>query len=325
MPNQGKVILVTGSSSGFGDLSVRTLAKAGHRVFATMRDIRSRNREPAVKLSEWAQQEGFALEVVELDVLDDTSVGDAVKTVVASAGRIDVVVNNAGAGAVGPIEAFSMEQIKALFDLNAFGPLRVNKAVLPLMRKQRSGLIIHVTSTLGRILPRRGGLYPATKWAVEGLAESLRYQVEPFGIDVVILEPGSFPTPAMSKAMIASDDGITEEYAKAEAKTPRRVSPPGSDYRLPDPQDVADAVEHIVALPAGQRPLRVVAGPVFTEGVAEFNALYERARDSLAEWLKRPDQAITWSRQSGREVNVIFTATASEPSPKTNREKGSVV
>jgi NAD(P)-dependent dehydrogenase (short-subunit alcohol dehydrogenase family) len=301
MLEEAKVVLVTGSSSGFGDLSVRTLAKVGHRVFATMREIDSRNREPAVKLDEWAKQEGVALEVVELDVLDHASVGNAVETIVASAGRIDVVVNNAGAGAVGPIEAFSMEQIKALFDLNVFGPLRVNKAVLPLMRKQRSGLIIHVTSTLGRILPRRGGLYPATKWAVEGLAESLRYQVERFGIDVVILEPGSFPTPAMGKAMIASEEGITEEYAEAEAKVPRRSSPPGPDYRLPDPQDVADAVEHIVALPAGQRPLRVVAGPVFTKGVDEFNAMYERARDGLAEWLKRPDQTITWSRPSDTE------------------------
>jgi NAD(P)-dependent dehydrogenase (short-subunit alcohol dehydrogenase family) len=221
----------------------------------------------------------------------------AVEAAIGSAGRIDVVVNNAGAGAVGPIEAFSIDQIKGLFDLNAFGPLRVNKAVLPLMRKQGSGLIIHVTSTLGRILPRTGGLYPATKWAVEGLAESLRYQVEPFGVDVVILEPGSFPTPAMTKAMIASDEAVTAEYAAVASPVQRRAAEPSRDYKPPDPQDIADAVKKVVDLPAGQRPLRVVVGPVFTEGVDEFNAFYERARDRLAESLKRPDQAITWGRR----------------------------
>lgn len=297
MTNDQQVILVTGSSSGFGDLIVRTLALVGHHVFATMRDVGDRNLEPSIRLAKWAKEQRVRLEIVELDVTDDASVKAAVGAVVASAGRIDVVVNNAGAGAVGPIEAFSMDQIKAVFDLNAFGPLRVNKAVLPMMRKQRSGLIIHVTSTLGRILPRTGGLYPATKWAVEGLAESMHYQVRPFGIDVVILEPGSFPTPAMTKAVVASDDHITAEYAAAGSRVQRQSPDPGSDYKLPDPQDIADAVKGLVALPAGQRPLRMVVGPVFTEGVEEFNALYERARDRLAESLERPDQAITWRRR----------------------------
>jgi NAD(P)-dependent dehydrogenase (short-subunit alcohol dehydrogenase family) len=295
MIDGSKAVLVTGSSSGFGDLIARTLARQGHHVFASMRDIQDRNREPAAELAQWAQREGVAIEVIELDVLDDKSVAEAVERAEASAGRIDVVVNNAGAGAVGPIEAFSIEQIQALFDLNALGPMRVNKAVLPLMRRRRSGLIIHVTSTLGRILPRSGGLYPATKWAVEGLAESLRYQVEPFGIDIVILEPGSFPTPAMGKAMVASDAGVTAEYAAAGG---RRPSPtPAPDYRPPDPQVVADDVARIIAMPSGSRPLRVVSGPVFTEGVEDYNAAYERARDRLAEALKRPDQAITWGRR----------------------------
>src|SRR5205823_11843689 len=120
-----------------------------------------------------------------------------------------VLGNDAGASAAGPLEAFSIEQMTALLDLNVLGPMRVNKAVLPSMRARRSGLIIWITSTLGRVLPLRGGLYPATKWAAEGFAESLHYQLKPFGIDVAILEPGSFPTPAMGKSMTAEDADIT--------------------------------------------------------------------------------------------------------------------
>jgi NAD(P)-dependent dehydrogenase (short-subunit alcohol dehydrogenase family) len=161
------------------------------------------------------------------------------------------------------------------------------------MRAQRSGLIIFVTSTLGRVLPGRGGLYPATKWAEEGLAESLHYQVAPFGIDVAIVEPGSFPTPANGKAIPAADQAIAAAYA---AVTPR-VLPvvPASTYVAPDPQEIADAVKRLIDTPPGQRPLRTVVGPVFTEGVAAYNAVYEQTRAQLAESLRRPDQAITWS------------------------------
>jgi NAD(P)-dependent dehydrogenase (short-subunit alcohol dehydrogenase family) len=162
------------------------------------------------------------------------------------------------------------------------------------MRQRRAGLLIHVTSTLGRILPKSGGLYPASKWAAEGLAESLYYQVKPFGIDVTILEPGTFPTPAISKGMRPAHAAVAEAYAAVAA--PARRSEPGPDYVPPDPQDVADAVLHLAAMPAGERPLRYVVGPIFTEGVAEYNAAYERARDALAESLLRPDQAITWGR-----------------------------
>ena len=208
------------------------------------------------------------LDVVEMDVTSETSVQTCVDDVLARAGRIDVVVNNAGASASGPIEAFSEVQVEALYSLNVFGPWRVNKAVLPSMRQQRSGLLLHISSTLGRVLPGSGGLYPATKWALEGLTESLSYQVKAFGIDVVLLEPGAYPSPATGKAMQAEDRDVTAQYARAHALVARpKGRPPDETYRQPDP-------------PGGRRrrraPDRPVAGhasltqrgrAIFTEGV----------------------------------------------------------
>jgi NAD(P)-dependent dehydrogenase (short-subunit alcohol dehydrogenase family) len=294
-------VLVTGSSSGFGELIVKTLARDGHRVFATMRGVETRNREAAERLGQWATGQDVRLDVVDLDVTSDHSVTSAVDTALTSAGTIDVVVNNAGASAAGPLEAFSVEQMAALLDLNVLGPMRVSKAVLPSMRAAGSGLIIWITSTLGRVLPGRGGLYPATKWAAEGFAESLRYQVEPFGIDVAILEPGSFPTPATFKSMVADDQDVTASYAAVASQMTRpRRAPADPAYRLPDPQEVADAVKQLIDLPAGRRPLRTVVGPVFTDGVAEYNKTYEELRMHMEEVLRRPDQAITWTPATRR-------------------------
>ena len=292
---QSQVVVITGSSSGFGDLMAKTLGAKGHRVFATMRDIGGRNATAAAALTSFARDHACQIEVVELDVTDTTSVQAAIDEIHSRAARIDVVVNNAGVAASGPLEAFDVEQMQDIFNVNVFGPMRVAKAVLPRMRQRRSGLLIHVSSTLGRILPGSGGLYPASKWAVEGLAESLHYQLQPFGIDLVILEPGSFPTPALGKSMTPTDEAITREYAARPAIGRRaRQVPPG--HVPPDPQEVADAVAELVTMPPGGRPLRFVVGPVFTHGVREFNATYERARDELAESLLRPDQVISWGR-----------------------------
>jgi NAD(P)-dependent dehydrogenase (short-subunit alcohol dehydrogenase family) len=289
-------VLVTGSSSGFGELIVRLLATRGHHVYASMRETAGKNAAAAERLSEWATTNGHALRVVDLDVTSDASVRVAIEQVLASEGGLDAVVNNAGASAMGPLEAFTIVQMAALLDLNVLGPMRVSKAVLPTMRARRSGLIVWVTSTLGRVLPGRGGLYPATKWAAEGFAESLHHQVAPFGIDVVILEPGSFPTPATFKSMDAEEASVVSAYAEV-APPPRGTHRIDPAYRLPDPQDVADAVLELVELRAGERPLRRVVGPVFTEGVAEYNQTYERLRAHMEEVLRRPDQAITWTRQ----------------------------
>jgi NAD(P)-dependent dehydrogenase (short-subunit alcohol dehydrogenase family) len=134
------------------------------------------------------------------------------------------------------------------------------------------------------------------------VAESLRYEVQAFGIDVVILEPGAFPTPVMSKVLVAEDAAIVDAYAAAAAT----VNPPMDQaapaaHQLPDPQDIATAVKHLIDLPAGRRPLRSVIGPIFTEGVAEYNEAYEVASRRLTAALQRPDQAITWGVKGNAE------------------------
>jgi NAD(P)-dependent dehydrogenase (short-subunit alcohol dehydrogenase family) len=291
-----QVVLVTGCSSGFGELIAQTLARAGHRTFATMRGIADRNAAAAEKFRTLAADEHLDLEVVEMDVASDASVARGVDQIVGQAGRIDVVVNNAGISSSGPLEAFSVDQMAALLNVNALGPMRVSKAVLGGMRARRSGQIIWVSSTLGRVLRGRGGLYPASKWAAEGLAETLHHQVAPFGIDLTILEPDSYPTAHIYKTMLAEDQDIVAAYAAldAQANGPARDTPK-VDYR-PHPQEVAEAIKQLIDLPAGKRPLRMVVGPDFTDSVAEYNAAYERLREYLQEELSRPDQAAVWSR-----------------------------
>jgi NAD(P)-dependent dehydrogenase (short-subunit alcohol dehydrogenase family) len=286
-------VLITGCSAGFGEVIAKTAALAGHRVFAGMRETAGRNRDAAETLHAWARAQGLSLHVVEMDVADDESVTKAFDELQAMGAHVDVVVNNAGIAAMGPLESFDMDQVRYLYEVNVFGPIRVDKAALPGMRERRSGLLIHVSSTLGRILPRSGGLYPASKWAVEGLAESLSYEVRPFGIDVVILEPGAFPTTATSRGLRPSGTDVAAEYAAAAA--PRlQTGQPDSSYQLPDLQLIGDEVCRLISLPAGERPLRSVVGPIFTEGVADYNAEYERVRDHMREVLRRPDQAVTW-------------------------------
>jgi NAD(P)-dependent dehydrogenase (short-subunit alcohol dehydrogenase family) len=287
------VVLITGTSSGFGELMARTLATQGHRVYASMRGVTRRNAEAAGRLTEWATGANIPLSVVELDVTNDASVHDAVDHILASEGSIDVVVNNAATSSRGPLEAFSIAQMATLLDVNVLGPMRVNKAVLPGMRDRGSGLLVWVSSTLGRVLVG-GGLYAASKWAVEGFAESLHHQVAAFGIDVVILEPGTFPTPSTSNAMRAEDEATTEAYATVAASPRNRQPPTDGSYRRPDPQEVADAVLRIMHIPAGQRPLRSVVGPQYTDGVAEYNQTYEQFRQHMAEVLRRPNEAVTW-------------------------------
>jgi NAD(P)-dependent dehydrogenase (short-subunit alcohol dehydrogenase family) len=200
-----------------------------------MRGAASRNATAADHLQRWALEHSSNLQILELDVISDTSVQQAVNQVLEAEGGIDVVVTNAGASAMGPLEAFDVDQMAALLNVNVLGPMRVNKAVLPTMRARRAGLIVWITSTLGRVLPGRGGLYPATKWAAEGFAESLHHQVRAFGIDVTIVEPGSFPTPATFKSMEAADRDIVAAYAALAPPANGAARPAAPEgYELPE-------------------------------------------------------------------------------------------
>ncbi len=291
-PDRSHSILVTGCSSGFGQLIARTMGQCGYRVYATMRGVDGRNAQAARELLEWAAKHEVDVEVIELDVDSLSSVENAIGSILEAGGEIDIVVNNAAVTAWGPTEAFDFDQLAQVYNTNLFGPWRVNKAVLPHMRARGSGLIIHVTSVVGRVF-RAGGIYPASKWAAEGLAESMAHELRPFGIDVVILEPGAYPTPWVGRGMTPADKAVVADYEKAAGPLPEPVRP-GADYRYPDPQEIADEVRRLAELPAGGRPLRTVVGHVYTEGVAAYNQAYEAMRRGLIEALARPDQATPW-------------------------------
>ncbi len=257
-----QTILVTGSTSGFGRLIVETLARQGYIVFAGMRAAAGKNAPAAEELRTLAQRERLALHLVEIDVTDDASVEQAIKAIIGATDRLDVVVNNAGVSYSGPLEAFTLEQVQQQFATNVFSVLRVNRAVLPHMRKQGSGLLLQIGSIAGRLAFPFLGLYGATKFALEGLTESYRYELAPFGIDAAILEPGTFPTTISANRQVAAD---AERLALYQAGIDAFTVPFYAENRSatpPDPQEVADAVASIIAQPAGERPLRTVVATV---------------------------------------------------------------
>jgi NAD(P)-dependent dehydrogenase (short-subunit alcohol dehydrogenase family) len=187
-----RIAVVTGSSSGIGFETALLLARSGFHTYATMRNL-----EKSKKITEIANTEKLPLQVVQLDVNDDISVKNAIDKIVVAAEnkRIDVLVNNAGYGLFGPLADTSIEEIKAQFETNLFGVIRVTQQVLPIMRKQNSGgTIVNVSSVGGRIGVPVLSAYQSTKFALEGLSESMSYELEPFGIRVVIIEPGFIRT-----------------------------------------------------------------------------------------------------------------------------------
>jgi NAD(P)-dependent dehydrogenase (short-subunit alcohol dehydrogenase family) len=190
--NSRQVVLITGSSTGFGRLFAVTLARNGHTVFATMRDPGGRNAKNASEIRALAEKDALPIHVLELDVTDDASVERAVNAAIAKAGRIDVAINNAGYYLSGLEEAVTTEQAQRLMDTNFIGPVRVNRAVLPHMRRQRSGVLIHVSSGAGRVVLPSVGFYCASKFALEALAEAYSYELAAQGIESVIVEPGQY-------------------------------------------------------------------------------------------------------------------------------------
>jgi NAD(P)-dependent dehydrogenase (short-subunit alcohol dehydrogenase family) len=185
-PSQTKVAIVTGSSTGIGYETSLALARNGFLTYATLR-----NMDKAGPLLEAAEKERLPIKVLELDVDSDESVNNAVGKVMQENNQIDVVVNNAGYALVGALEDLSMEEIRAQFETNLFGAIRMMKVVLPIMRKKKGGTIVNVTSMGGRVAVPLDPAYHGTKFALEGISESMRYETEPFGIRVVLVEPGA--------------------------------------------------------------------------------------------------------------------------------------
>jgi NAD(P)-dependent dehydrogenase (short-subunit alcohol dehydrogenase family) len=275
-----QVVLITGASTGFGRLIAETLARHGHTVFATMRDPGGRNAKNASEIRALAKRESLPMHVLELDVTDDASVKRAVHTAVEQAGRIDVAINNAGYVLAGLAEAATIEQVQQIMDTNFLGSVRVNRAVLPYMRRQHSGLLLHVSSGAGRVVLPSFGFYCASKFALEALAESYHYELAPQGIESVIVEPGAYQTPVFGNILMAADQTRTDTYGSAN-QIPAKVNAILSGA-AGNPQEIADAVLQIVETPAGQRKLRYRVSAA-SLGVDEINALSETVQNRLLE------------------------------------------
>jgi NAD(P)-dependent dehydrogenase (short-subunit alcohol dehydrogenase family) len=255
-----KVILITGASTGFGRDTAETLASKGHNVFATMRHPQTKNREHAESLRK------LGIKVVELDVSEDASVDKAVADVLARAGRIDVLINNAGIASAGVTEAFTADQAKVVFNTNVVGVLRTTRAVLPAMRKERDGLIINIGSILGRVTFPFFGIYGASKFAVEALTDSLRYELSQLGIDVALVQPSAYPTPMYSSVQLPADTDRVAAYGTIGEIPGAMFKHFTETFQKPDapnPHDVAEAIVKLVDQRKGNRPARTVVGQPF--------------------------------------------------------------
>ncbi|SFB48446.1 NADP-dependent 3-hydroxy acid dehydrogenase YdfG [Amycolatopsis marina] len=282
----GKVALITGTSSGFGRLIALTLARTGYEVYASMRHPHRQNAAPAGVLRRAARGEGLALEVVEIDVRDERSVDSGVRRVLRRAGHIDLLVNNAGIFYPALLETMTIEQVQEVFETDVFGQLRMNRAVLPAMRSQGEGLIVQLTSGVGRIAFPFQGAYNGAKWAMEAMAEVSRYELSQSGVDVVIVEPGAYPTDLIDNARILYRDYLRRlsrddarrraEYGDLADRVENELQEPSG----PVPQEVADAVVRLAQMPAGRRPLRTLVG-ADTELLTEVNAVHQRVQNEI--------------------------------------------
>jgi len=258
-----RIAVVTGTNSGFGRLTVESLVHDGWHVFATMRNVATRNAEAAAALRT------IGADVVELDVTSDASV-DAAAAKILTRGVPDLLVNNAGAGYFGIQEAFTPALVERQFATNVFGPLRVNRAFLPAMRERRAGLIVHVSSVAGRVTFPIGGVYAASKWALEALAEASSYELAPFGVDVAIVQPGAYPTEISGKTIEADDAARTASYGATAQRLGAAMNAFAGAAEGRDPADIARAIVRLANVPAGMRPLRTILPS--DDGVETLNA-----------------------------------------------------
>lgn len=251
---QGKVAIVTGSSSGIGYATSLLLARNRFHTYATMRNI-----EKSADIQEIANKERLPLQVIQLDVNDDASIRNSIKRVERENERIDVLVNNAGYGLVGAFEDLSVEEIKSQFETNFFGVIRLTQQVLPIMRKQKSGTIVNVSSGAGRIGFPGMSAYVSSKFALEGLSESMSYELEPFGIKLVIIEPGVIRTNFKKNSVMSKkslDNSSISPYSSIIQKIDSSISSI-IEHATP-PEDVAKAILH--AITSNNPELRYLVG-----------------------------------------------------------------
>ena len=277
----GKSVLITGCSSGFGRLAAESFARSGAKVFATMRNV---PRPEAEALRAFAADNAVDLTAIEIDVTSDDQVGAGVAQALdATGGTLDVLINNAGISYGGPVEIQDMEATRHMFETNVFGPHRMARAVLPAMRATKSGLIINVSSQLGKVIVPAYGQYSPTKFALEAMSESLAYELVPHGIDVTIIQPGGYPTMIWKNAnenamrlLERADERHLDGYTALIAQLGQRTGGGSTD-----PMDVPRAMAEVISMPPGTRPLRRAVHP----GLKPQLPLNELTAQVQTEWL----------------------------------------
>lgn len=267
------IAVVTGTSTGFGHDTARLLVEAGNVVFGTMRDIAGRNAEPAKAL------ERLGVTVVDMDVTDENSVERGVAKIMDAAGRVDVLVNNAGTAHFGTTEAYTPASLERQLATNVIGPFRLARAFLPGMRERHSGLVVFVSSVVGRFAMPFNGIYTSSKWAIEALAEAFSYELRPFEVDVAIVEPGAYAT-NIGNVMIKPDDVERLASYGEIAKTADMMMAGLSSIAGP-PIEVAEAIAALVAAEPGTRPLRTVVPS--DSPASHINELVEPIQRSILE------------------------------------------
>jgi NAD(P)-dependent dehydrogenase (short-subunit alcohol dehydrogenase family) len=276
------VIIVTGASSGFGNLAARALARRGHTVYAGMRETAGRNAPHVEELRALSEAEKVDVRGIEMDVQDQASVDAAIARIVAEQQRIDVVVHNAGHMVLGPAEAYTPEQLAELYDINVLSTQRVNRAVLPLLRRQGSGHLVWVGSS-----STRGGHPPflapyfAAKAGMDALAESYAAELVRYGIDTTIVVPGAYPTGTnhFLHATPPGDEARASEYDEAYGRL-REEMASRLDGIFPagrSADEVAEAIAEVIDRPADKRPFRVHIDPS-RDGSEVVSAVYDRIR-----------------------------------------------
>jgi len=258
--NNKLTILITGAGSGMGLHTAQTLALAGHKVYAGIRDPNGRNSHKSNKLREYVESHGKAIEIVDLDIHIEDSCELAVHTIFKNEGTIDVLIHNAAHLFIGYAEAFTPEQIASSLNTNVLGAHRLNRAVLPYMRKQGSGLILYVGSGITNVTAPFMAPYVIGKAALDALAENTAYEISQFGIETTILMPGVFMdgTSHFETAEFPKDQAVLKEYIKLQADYDNYDAGLRKLFRFGAApiQGVANKIAEIVATPKGMRPFR---------------------------------------------------------------------
>ena len=271
------VVLITGCSTGLGRVMAETLARHKYRVYAGMRNINGKNAANANELKSLAQHESLNLRPVELDVNDDASVDRVMNEVMSEAAHIDVLVNNAGLSIRGLSEAVTVEQMRKIFETNVFAVQRMNRTVLPHMRKRGSGLLVHISSQAGRVVIPGFGVYGASKFALEALVESYQYELAGEGIESISVQPGAYATAITQNADKAADELRATAYGPG-AQIPQTLL--ANLGKRGDPQEVADAVLKLLEMAPGTRPLRTAVG-VVGDFVPRVNSFTDKLQAGL--------------------------------------------